>query len=89
MEDDPNVKCACCEKVQPMCWARPVTGRWFVCRNQCLPDVMGCSGGLWQKEWPGKEWDQWTYAEHEREHQQQKLEACVQILRSLTIHANL
>jgi hypothetical protein len=39
---------------------------------------MGCRGGLWQKEWPGKEWDQWTYAEHEREHQQQRLEAYVQ-----------
>ena len=92
MEDGPNVKCAFCEKVQPMCWARAVTsvtGCRFVCNNQWLPDVMGCRGRLWQKEWPGKEWDQWTYAEHEREHQQQKLEACVQILRSLTIQANL
>ena len=77
MEDGPNIKCAFCEKVQPMCWARILTDRRFVCRNQSLPDVMGCRGRLWQKEWPGKEWDQWTYAEHEREHQQQRLEAYV------------
>ena len=77
MEDGPNIKCAFCEKVQPMCWARPLTDRRFVCRNQSLPDVMGCRGRLWQKEWPGKEWDQWTYAEHECEHQQQRLEAYV------------
>ena len=85
MEDGPNVKCAFCEKVQPMCWARPVTGRRFVCRNQSLPSVKGCRGDLWEIDFPDKRWQDWTYEEHASQQMQQKMHALEQKMKTANL----
>ena len=68
------VCCAFCEKKQDVLKARAMVDGRFVCNNQSLPDV-GCRGWLWKQDWPHKEWNEWTFAEHEREQWEKKMEA--------------